>query len=143
MATRSRLSGAKSVLRQFALTYPGACAEYPWGHLAIKVKGKIFLILSLEKGVLNLSLKLPLSGKDALGLPFASPTGYGLGKSGWVSSRFGAGEDVPVDMLKEWIDESYRAVAPKKLVAILEDSPEIDQPIPRQPAKGIGKRAKK
>jgi hypothetical protein len=26
---------------------------------------------------------------------------------------------VPIDMLRQWIDESYRAVAPKKLVATL------------------------
>jgi hypothetical protein len=50
-------------------------------------------------------------------LPFTEPTGYGLGKSGWVSAKFPPGKKLPVDLLKEWIDESYRAQAPKKLVA--------------------------
>ena len=59
----------------------------------------------------------------ALDLPFASPTGYGLGKSGWVTARFSAGEDVPVPLLREWIAESYRAVAPAKLVATLDGAP--------------------
>jgi hypothetical protein len=55
----------------------------------------------------------------ALMLPFTKPTGYGLGKSGWVSASFADGDDPPVEMLKEWIDESYRAQAPKKLVKTL------------------------
>jgi hypothetical protein len=36
-----------------------------------------------------------------------------------VTARFGTREKPPVDLLKRWIDESYRAVAPKKLVARL------------------------
>ena len=52
-------------------------------------------------------------------LPFAKPTGYGLGKSGWVSGLFEADAKPPVDMLLAWLDESYRAIAPKKLVAQL------------------------
>ena len=31
--------------------------------------------------------------------------------------------DVPVAMFKAWIEESYRAQAPKKLVAALDGSP--------------------
>ena len=52
-------------------------------------------------------------------LPFTEPTGYGLGKSGWVSAKFPPAEKLPLDLLKAWIDESYRAQAPKKLVASL------------------------
>ena len=70
-------------------------------------------------GGLSLSVKLPGSATLALDLPFASPTGYGLGKSGWVTARFGPREKPPVAVLERWIDESYRAVAPKKLVARL------------------------
>jgi hypothetical protein len=48
------------------------------------------------------------------------PSGYGLGKSGWVGVRFEAGAIPPIDMLQEWIEESYRAIAPKRLVAELD-----------------------
>jgi predicted DNA-binding protein (MmcQ/YjbR family) len=125
MASAKHLARAESTLRKIALTFPEAFEDFPWGHRAIKVKGKIFLILSNGKnpdGSFSLSLKLPLSGKLALSLPFASPTEYGLGKSGWVTARFYQQDDVPVDMLAEWVDESYRAIAPKKLVARLEDA---------------------
>jgi predicted DNA-binding protein (MmcQ/YjbR family) len=117
---RNPFARAESALRRHALAYPETTEEFPWGHTAIKVKGKVFLFMSREGGTFGLSLKLPLSGRWALTQPFASPTGYGLGKSGWVSARFAAGDDVPVDLLTEWIDESFRAVAPKKLVARLE-----------------------
>jgi predicted DNA-binding protein (MmcQ/YjbR family) len=121
MASRNPLARAETALQQFALSYPESYEEFPWGHRAVKVKGKVFLFMSKnEPNGLNLSMKLPLSGKLALNLPFTSPTEYGLGKSGWVTARFGAKEEVPVDMLKEWIDESFRAVAPKKLLAELE-----------------------
>jgi len=111
---------AESSLRDHALAYPEVTEDFPWDHRAVKVKGKVFLFMHLEDDALSLSVKLPVTGKAALALPFASPTGYGLGKSGWVTARFGPGDDVPLDVLKEWIDESFRAVAPKRVLARLE-----------------------
>jgi len=67
---------------------------------------------------LSLSTKLPASSGVALMLPFAKPTGYGLGKAGWVSASFERTDRPPVEMLCSWIDESYQAVAPAKLAAI-------------------------
>jgi hypothetical protein len=65
--------------------------------------------------VLNLSMKLPESGRWALTLPFASPTEYGLGKSGWVNAHFEAKDEVPLDILEQWVEESFRAVAAKRV----------------------------
>jgi predicted DNA-binding protein (MmcQ/YjbR family) len=113
-------------LRKYALSFPGAVEDFPWGERVAKVKGKVFVFLGSDPvpgGSMGLSAKLPESGQDALDLPFAEPTGYGLGKSGWVSATFEANEEPPVDILKGWIRESYSAVAPKKLVAELESSP--------------------
>jgi predicted DNA-binding protein (MmcQ/YjbR family) len=109
-------------LRDFAMRYPGAHEDFPWGERVIKVKGKVFLFLGGKDQDLSLSVKLPSSGLIALGLPFASPTAYGLGKRGWVSARFGPREKPPLEVLRAWIDESYRAVAPRKLVATLSGS---------------------
>ena len=114
------LRRADAALRKTALDYPEAKEEFPWGDRAVKVRGKVFVFMGWdEDGRLGLSCKLPRSGVAALALPFAEPTGYGLGKSGWVSARFAARDKVPVKLLGAWIDESYRAVAPKKLVAAL------------------------
>ena len=129
MTRPSRLTDAESALRKYALTYPEAHEEFPWGHSTIKVKGKVFLIFSHgreDEGevVLNLTVKLPESGRWALTLPYTEPTGYGLGKSGWVSASFGAKDEVPLDILEQWVDESFRAVAPKRVLARLESESE-------------------
>jgi predicted DNA-binding protein (MmcQ/YjbR family) len=103
-------------LRKFGLNYPGAHTKSPWpGPLDLAVNDKTFAYLSIEGDPFSISCKLPQSAEIALHLPFAAPTGYGLGKSGWVTARFEAGEVPPLDMFKAWIDESYRAQAPKRL----------------------------
>src|SRR5262245_47503826 len=105
-------------LREFGLRYPGAHFKSPWpGHMDLAVKDKTFAYLSVEGEPIGISCKLPQSNAVALMLPFAKPTEWGLGKSGWVSARFAEGETPPMDLLKAWIDESYRAQAPKKLAA--------------------------
>jgi predicted DNA-binding protein (MmcQ/YjbR family) len=105
-------------LRAFGLAYPGAHTKSPWpGHLDLAVKDKTFCYLSLEGEPLHLSCKLPASHGIALMLPNAKPTPYGLGKSGWVSLSFEPKEKPDEAMLRAWIDESYRAQAPKKLIA--------------------------
>jgi predicted DNA-binding protein (MmcQ/YjbR family) len=104
------------VLRDHALAYPDAHEDFPWGHSAFKVRGKAFAFLHADAEGFSMSVKLPESSALALQLPFAEPTGYGLGKSGWVSARFGAKESAPLSMLKSWLEESYSAIAPKKLV---------------------------
>lgn len=68
----------------------------------------------------SLSVKLPRSAEVAAEFPFAEPTHYGLGQHGWITARIARGVAVPVDLLEGWIDESYRAVAPKTLVAQIE-----------------------
>lgn len=106
-------------LRAFALGFPQVHEDLPWGHPAIKVRGKTFLFLAGEtpETGFTFSVKLPVSGEMALTLPFTAPTGYGLGKSGWVTATFGPDDAPPMDMLEEWVDQSYRAVAPKRLAA--------------------------
>lgn len=118
---KKTLESLELELRDYAMKYPEATEDHPWGHRAIKVKGKSFVFLGGEKNAteLSLSVKLPQSRDMAADLPFAEPTGYGLGKSGWVTARFEKVSDVPLDLLRSWIDESYRAIAPKKLVKTL------------------------
>jgi predicted DNA-binding protein (MmcQ/YjbR family) len=113
------LHDAENRLRELALAFPEVSEEFPWGHRAMKVRGKAFTFIALSEDGLSLSMKLPSSGVMALMLPFASPTGYGLGKSGWVTCSFAPGDEIPFELLQEWLEESYRAIAPKKLAAKL------------------------
>lgn len=120
---------ARRKLKEFGLAYPEAHSKSPWpGHDDLAVRNKTFAYLNAAGEPLSISCKLPLTGQMALTLLFASPTGYGLGKSGWVTATFGPKEVPPLDLLKDWIDESYRVQAPKKLVATLPEDPR------RQPA---------
>ena len=126
-------------LRSFGLGYPGAHTKSPWPeHLDLAVNDKTFAYLNREGQPLSISCKLPASGSFALGLPFTAPTGYGLGRSGWVTATFSPKETVPVDLLKQWIDESYRAQAPKRLSAMLDEkaaAPTTQRPVSPRPVK--------
>ena len=108
-------------LRRFGLSYPEAHIKSPWpNHMDLAVRGKTFAYLNQEGNPLGISCKLPSSWALALELPFAKPTGYGLGRSGWVSASFALDDTPPVEILKQWIDESYRAQAPKKLAKLID-----------------------
>lgn len=111
-------------LREFGLRrYPGAHQKSPWpGHLDLAVNDRTFAYLSAPGDPPSLSLKLPFSRSLALALPGAQPTAYGLGKSGWVSMSFRGQPLPPLAQLEAWLDESYRAQAPKRLLAQFETS---------------------
>ena len=113
MTARSALAA----LRKHALSYPQAVEDFPWGDQVIKVKGKIFVFLGAGKdGGFGISAKLPATHELALTLKHVTPTGYGLGKAGWVTAQLPRGARIDVELYKDWIDESYRAVAPRTLV---------------------------
>jgi predicted DNA-binding protein (MmcQ/YjbR family) len=138
MAKKKSLPTDKTLLalRAFGLAYPGAHTKSPWpGHLDLAVNDKTFAYLSLEGEPFHISCKLPQSSHMALMLPNVKPAAYGLGKSGWIAAEFPERKPLPIDMLKEWIDESYRAQAPKKLLK------ELDGAAP--PAKAKKKAVKK
>lgn len=106
-------------LQAAALAYPETFEDFPWDHRVIKVRGKIFLFLNGGPEGLRVALKLPQSGEHLLALPFASPMPYGMGQHGWVSLDFGPQEQPPLGIMLKGLEESFRAVAPKKLVATL------------------------
>ena len=108
-------------LRAFGLSLPGAHRKSPWPeHDDLAVRDKTFACLPAKGKPFSLSAKLPYTGYEALQLPFAEPTGYGLGKSGWVSFSPDSKQIPSLDQLKEWVEESYRAQAPRKLIKELD-----------------------
>jgi predicted DNA-binding protein (MmcQ/YjbR family) len=112
-------SGSLAVLEEFALGLPGAFADMPWEEdVVAKVGKKIFVFFGTEADP-RISVKLPSSGEHALATKGAAPTSYGLGRHGWVTVPVGS-EDAPDDLLCDWIEESYRTIAPKRFVAELD-----------------------
>jgi predicted DNA-binding protein (MmcQ/YjbR family) len=107
-------------LRDFALSLPGAREDFPWGERVAKVDKKVFVFFGHdeETGPSLITVKLAESHGHALAIEGAAPSGYGLGRAGWVNVPVHA-EGVSPELLCEWIEESYRIVAPKRLVAEL------------------------
>jgi predicted DNA-binding protein (MmcQ/YjbR family) len=86
------------------------------GEPTFRVRNKNFVFSS--KDGTNLSVKLPKEEAAAVVAtePDAEPTGYGLGRHGWVSVRVAPDSDeARWEQVEEWVRTSYTLVAPKKL----------------------------
>jgi predicted DNA-binding protein (MmcQ/YjbR family) len=108
-------------LTEFALTFPGAHEDHPWDETVVKVKAKIFVFLGEdgnEPG--RFAVKLDESLEEALGVEGAEPSGYGLGKAGWVNVPL-KGRSPSIGVLRDWVEESYRRIAPKTLLRELDE----------------------
>jgi predicted DNA-binding protein (MmcQ/YjbR family) len=114
-------AGIQPRLRDFALSLPGAWEDFPWGERVAKVDKKVFVFFGRDDQTAPslMTVKLVESHGHALAIEGAAPTGYGLGRAGWVNVPVQA-EGVTPELLCDWIEESYRIVAPKRLVAVLD-----------------------
>ncbi|GHB15074.1 hypothetical protein GCM10010377_00260 [Streptomyces viridiviolaceus] len=120
---RNALKKWQSV-REFALGLPGAAEEFPWGESVAKVNKKVFVFLGVTDGShpmgVTVKLKDEAAHAHALSCPGAEPAGYGLGRAGWVSVPLQERGAPAVELLCDWVEESYRTVAPKRLAAQLD-----------------------
>lgn len=108
-------------LEELALSLPEAWPDEPWGDRVVKVGKKIFVFLSRHDATRpSATFKLPDSRDHALSFPDAFPTGYGLGKHGWVTVLVDAVPAEEREVLFDFVEESYRAVATKTLVRRLD-----------------------
>ncbi|MFI6011021.1 MmcQ/YjbR family DNA-binding protein [Streptomyces sp. NPDC051243] len=111
-------------VREFALGLPGAAEEFPWGETVAKVDKKVFVFLGTDDGSYPLGITVKLKDEaahaHALTCPGAEPAGYGLGKSGWVSIPLEQKGAPAAELLCDWVEESYRTIAPKRLTAELD-----------------------
>ena len=107
----------------FALRFPGVREDHPWGEDVVKVGAKIFVFLGIADATEPaMTVKLRESQQQALTVPGAAPMGYGLGRAGGVTVPFRE-TTPPLDVLKDWVEESYRLVAPRTLIAELDQRP--------------------
>lgn len=111
-------------VREFALGLPGAAEEFPWGETVAKVNQKVFVFLGVSDGSYPMGVTVKLKDAEAhahaLTSPGAEPAGYGLGKAGWVRVPLAEKGSPAADLLCDWVEESYRAIAPKRLIAELD-----------------------
>jgi predicted DNA-binding protein (MmcQ/YjbR family) len=113
---------ARAELRAFALALPEAYEDFPWNESVAKVRRRVFVFLGPEgRERPAITVKLSESHGHALSLEGACRTGYGLGASGWVTVPVGS---APVDVLRDFVEESFRIVAPRRVVERLEGAAE-------------------
>ncbi|WP_329255491.1 MmcQ/YjbR family DNA-binding protein [Streptomyces canus] len=124
MAVRRNALKAWEKVREFALGLPGAAEEFPWGETVAKVNQKVFVFLGVSDGSYPMGVTVKLKDAEAhahaLTSPGAEPAGYGLGKAGWVRVPLAEEGSPAADLLCDWVEESYRAIAPKRLIAELD-----------------------
>lgn len=114
------MSDLTQSLRELALRYPEAregvsCEGTALEKRTVTARNKAFLFL----GKADVMVKLRDSLAGAARLAAKEPGRYKAGAHGWVTVTFSDGESPPPGLLEKWLDESYRAVANKQLVAML------------------------
>jgi predicted DNA-binding protein (MmcQ/YjbR family) len=85
-----------------------------WGdEVTYRVRKKNFVFTHADST--SLSVKLPVEEAEAVVAtePGAEPTGYGMGRHGWVTVD--VGDDPDWEQVREWVRTSYTLVAPKTL----------------------------
>jgi predicted DNA-binding protein (MmcQ/YjbR family) len=90
------------------------------GEPTFRVRGKNFIFT--DRTASGLSVKLPKEEAAAVVAtdPGAVPTGYGLGRHGWVSVEVGdAADDERWQQIEEWVRTSFTLVAPKSLAKVV------------------------
>ena len=90
------------------------------GEPTFRVRGKNFVFT--DQAASGVSVKLPKDEAAAVVAtdPLAEPTGYGLGRHGWVSVSIGEGADAARwRQVEEWVRTSYCLVAPKSLARVV------------------------
>jgi predicted DNA-binding protein (MmcQ/YjbR family) len=113
------VAAARSRLIEYALSLPESVEDQPWEDDTVaKVRKKIFVFFGGPESR-HITVKLAESHAHALSIEGARPSAYGLGKSGWVTVPLSA-DGVDSALLRDWIEESYRIVAPKRLVAAID-----------------------
>ena len=90
------------------------------GEPTFRVNGKNFIFTNLD--ATGLSVKLPKEEAAAVVATDqrAEPTGYGLGRHGWVSIDLGSKPSAARwQEVEEWVRTSYTLVAPKRLARVV------------------------
>jgi len=99
------------IVRTYLLSKPGAVEERPFDPdtPVFKVMGKVFALTSPDTAPPRVTLKLdPLHGQMVRTTYAAVTPGYHMNKTHW--NTVALDDNVSLDVVKEWIDESYELV---------------------------------
>jgi hypothetical protein len=104
-------------LRQSALSLPQTSEGSSCVNRAFKVGSKNFLFAGEKDGQVKIMLRLFDSVAQAEAL---DDQRIKVGKFGWVTIRFAADDPPDSGLVEQWVLESYRGFAPKKILKELD-----------------------
>ena len=108
-------------LRQICLSFPEAVEKETWGHPTFRVNDKMFVMCSTDDTTgPTMTLKAPAGEQELLlasSVRFFYPS-Y-VGANGWIGIKLSNSTDW--DEVRELVDDSYRLIAPKRLLKALGD----------------------
>lgn len=104
-------------IRAHALTFPETAEGASCVNRAFKAGGKNFAFLGEKDDVCSLRLKLGDSIPEVENRAAAEPDRWQVGKGGWVLVTFPPDDGPEIADLRRWITESFRLLAPKKVLA--------------------------
>jgi predicted DNA-binding protein (MmcQ/YjbR family) len=119
-ASKSSAKSAPALLRQLATALPEVTEGVTCDKAAYKAGGKSFLFVGAGDTATTIMLKLKVSLPEAKKLAAAHPATYKIGGHDWVTITLPHGQPPPAELLQRWIEESYRLLVPKALVAALD-----------------------
>jgi predicted DNA-binding protein (MmcQ/YjbR family) len=113
-------------VRRLCLALPETSEMTAWGHPVFKAGKKTFVALELIKGRPSIAFRLEAVDVDLLsnqGAFFETPYGRGLWASTWADARLNWA------LVASLVERSYRIVAPKRMLKLLDgERPETKRP---------------
>ena len=85
------------------------------GEPTFRVRGKNFIFSAHDASGISVKLSKEEAAAVVATDPAAEPSGYGLGRHGWVSVKIGKANKERWRQIEEWVRISYTNVAPKTL----------------------------
>ena len=118
----------EQTVRKIAFTFPEVQEGIVCNRASFEAGKKRFLFLEAADDTCLVLLKLGDSLAEAEKLAKAWPQCYRVGGTGWVTATFVAGQLPQPGLLERWIEESYRLLVPKKLVASVKPAAKKSKP---------------
>ena len=102
------------------------------GEPTFRVNGKNFVFASADATSLSVKLTKDEAAAVVATDRHAEPTGYGLGRSGWISvSLPGRVSAARWREIEEWVRTSYTLIAPKRLAKLVLEADSASAPTRR------------
>jgi predicted DNA-binding protein (MmcQ/YjbR family) len=115
-------SATMKAIRKIAMKYPETETGTSCNKVSYKAGKKSFVFVGSNETSYNVMLKVQGNLAEAQVLQAKPPDNYRIGLHGWMTIVLDHKKSPPAGLFERWIDESYRLIAPKKLVAVLDEN---------------------